>query len=174
MAEKKVPIQKKKVEKTIAGRANPTKSQHQVLSFISNFINQHGYGPSYREIMRGCGYSTLSSVSMHVDALIMLGLLTKKKRGARSLQITQKNTLTAGEIGTTGDQNQKEASLKTYEKWLIEQVSLKFDSAERSLNEDEIDNLYILVGSLKILGFDAAAIAFKTRLAQILENLKKL
>ena len=45
---------------------------------------------------------------------------------------------------------------------------------EESLDLVEMDNLYVLVGALKILGYDAAALSFKTRLAEIIENIKML
>jgi SOS-response transcriptional repressor LexA len=82
--------QRKSAQKVAAQRKTPTKSEHIVLTFIAQFINQHGYGPSYREIMRGCGYSTLSVVSLHIDALVQIGYLEKKDRGARSLSLTEK------------------------------------------------------------------------------------
>jgi hypothetical protein len=69
---------------------------------------------------------------------------------------------------------QKSASLKTYEKWLVEKINLKFKEVEESLDLVEMDNLYVLVGALKILGYDAAALSFKTRLAEIIESIKML
>lgn len=163
--------QKQSAQKVASNRKAPTKAEHQVLAFIAQFINQHGYGPSYREIMAGCGYSTLSAVSLHVDALVQLGYLEKKERGARSLSLTDKakNPKAALEV-----EKQKAASLKTYEKWLVEEVEKKFKAVEDELDEGEIDNLYVLTGALKILGYDAAALAFKTRLNEIVEKMRKL
>lgn len=165
--------QKEKAQKVAKDRKNPTKSEHLVLDFISQFITQHGYGPSYREIMRGCGYSTLSSVSIHIDALVGLGYLEKKERGARSLNLTEKANLNKGRTDPK-ELKQKEASPKTYEKWLVEKIELKFKEVSENLDEAEADNLYVLVGALKILGYDAAALAFKTKLAEILEEITKL
>lgn len=163
--------QKKSAQKIAASRKTPTKSEHAVLNFIAQFINQHGYGPSYREIMRGCGYSTLSVVSIHIDALVMLGYLEKKERGARSLSLTSKATTPRASLDI---EKQKTASPKTYEKWLVEKIEVKFKEVEDNLDLVELDNLYVLVGALKILGYDAAALSFKTRLGVIIENIKKL
>lgn len=163
--------QKQSSAKVAANRKTPTKAEHQVLTFIAHFINQHGYGPSYREIMRGCGYSTLSAVSLHVGALEHLGYLEKKERGARSLSLTAKakNPATHTEV-----EKQTTASPKTYEKWLVEKVEEHFKKVEAELDEVAIDNLYVLTGALKILGYDAAALVFKTRITEITEKLKKL
>jgi DNA-binding MarR family transcriptional regulator len=163
--------QKQSAAKVASNRKTPTKSEHQVLTFIAQFITQHGYGPSYREIMRGCGYSTLSAVSLHVDALVQLGYLEKKERGARSLSLTEKAKAPKAVVEV---EKQKAASPKTYEKWLVEKVEAEFKKVEDELDEVKMDNLYVLTGALKILGYDAAALVFKTRLSEIVEKMRKL
>lgn len=167
MQPKKESGQKQSAKKVAAQRKTPTKAEHQVLSFIAVFVNQHGYGPSYREIMRGCGYSTLSVVSLHVDALVHLGYLEKKERGARSLSLTQKAKAPKAVLEV---EKQKAASPKTYEKWLVEKVNNKFKEVEASLDLVEMDNLYVLTGALKILGYDAAALVLRTGLASLLKS----
>lgn len=74
--------------------SRPTKKQQELLNFIDSFIRQHGYGPSYREIMRLLDYKSVSTVAVHVDGLITRGLLRKKDRSARSLEVVEaeKNT----------------------------------------------------------------------------------
>ncbi len=67
----------------------PTRSQQQLLDFIEAFIKQHGYGPSYREIMRALDYKSVSTVAVHVDGLIARGLLKKRDRSARSLEVVK-------------------------------------------------------------------------------------
>ena len=163
--------QKQSSAKVASNRKTPTKAEHQVLTFIAQFIGQHGYGPSYREIMRGCGYSTLSAVSLHVGALVHLGYLEKKERGARSLSLTEKAKNPRAAVETD---KLKAASPKTYEKWLVEKVELKFKQVEEELDTSALDNLYVLTGALKILGYDAAALSFKTRLTEIVEKIGKL
>lgn len=65
----------------------PTKKQQEVLSFIRNFTNQHGYSPSYREIAEGLGYASIATVASHVKSLIDRGHITKRFNSSRSLEI---------------------------------------------------------------------------------------
>lgn len=70
-----------------------SKKQQAVLHFVDGFIKGNGYGPSYREVMRGLGYKSVSTVAVHVDALIAKGHL--KKGGdysARSLELVEHDT----------------------------------------------------------------------------------
>jgi SOS-response transcriptional repressor LexA len=69
-------------------QARPTKKQQQLLRFIDGFIKGNGYGPSYREIMRGLGYKSVSTVALHIDNLVQKGLLQKTgEYNARSVEI---------------------------------------------------------------------------------------
>ena len=47
-----------------------SKKQRELLTFVDNFIQSHGYGPSYREVMRALGYKSVSTVATHIDGLI--------------------------------------------------------------------------------------------------------
>ncbi|MDB5165288.1 MAG: hypothetical protein JWM00_178 [Candidatus Saccharibacteria bacterium] len=67
--------------------ARATKKQQELLQFIDGFIKGHGYGPSYREVMRALGYKSVSTVATHVDQLIIKGYVEKKDNSARSLQV---------------------------------------------------------------------------------------
>lgn len=67
--------------------ARATKKQQELLQFIDGFIKGHGYGPSYREVMRALGYKSVSTVAAHVDQLIIKGYVEKKDNSARSLQV---------------------------------------------------------------------------------------
>jgi repressor LexA len=62
----------------------PTKKQKELLTFIEDFIAEHGYSPSYREIMAGTGHTSVATVSLHVNNLIKRGHLAKRDRSARS------------------------------------------------------------------------------------------
>ena len=135
----------------------PTKKQKQLLTFISTFISEHGYSPSYREIMQGLEYTSVATVALHVNNLIARGHLRKRDRSARSLEVVEpQETLkvTSNEI--------KPAQ----EKWLVEKVEHLFKQTEQasSVSQADIDKLYVLVGSLKVLGLDGAAQSFIPRL----------
>lgn len=142
----------------------PTKKQRQLLEFIGAFISEHGYSPSYREIMNSLNYNSVASVSLHVNSLIKRGHLKKREHAARSLELVDasvKDTLLTNEI--TPDQ----------EKWLVEKVEHLLREAEQSAAPEtqEIDNLLVLVGALKILGLEAAATSFMPRIKRLGSNL---
>lgn len=67
--------------------ARATKKQQELLQFVTAFIGEHDYGPSYREIMSALGYKSVSTVAVHVDGLIAKGYLERKDNSPRSLAI---------------------------------------------------------------------------------------
>ncbi|PID30374.1 hypothetical protein CR983_02690 [Candidatus Saccharibacteria bacterium] len=70
------------------GSNRPSKKQQEILQFVDGFIKGNGYGPSYREVMRGMGYKSVSTVATHIDALIAKGYLQKGgDYSARSLLV---------------------------------------------------------------------------------------
>lgn len=145
---------------TEAAEFRPSKKQRELLSFIQAFIGQHGYGPSYREIMEGMGYKSVSTVATHVDHLILKGHLRKRDYSARSLEV----------VGVVEkDSPIIKNATKSQEKWLIDQISSMFTKQESNAtkSQSDIDNLYVLVGALQVLGFDDAARAFKARLLDL-------
>lgn len=143
----------------MAKAIRPTKKQQQILSYIESFIAEHGYSPSYREIMNGLDYTSVATVSLHVNSLIDRGHLRKRDHSARSLEVV-----------ATADIPVAIAMIKPKEeKWLITTITERFDTAEttKTLSQQEIDNLYVLVGALKVLGFEDAARSFITRLSAL-------
>lgn len=72
--------------------ARPTKKQQELLTFIDGFIKGHGYGPSYREVMRALGYKSVSTVAAHIDALIVKGYLRKADYSARSIEVVSNDS----------------------------------------------------------------------------------
>ena len=137
--------------------ARPSKKQRELLSFIDAFIKQHGYGPSYREIMNGLAYKSVSTVATHVDNLITKGHLRKRDYSARSLEVVNK---------PDADFKDTAKVAANESKWLVEQITVRFDAveADAKLRATELDNLYVLVGALHVLGLADAARAFKRRL----------
>ncbi len=139
----------------------PTKKQRQLLTFIDTFIKEHGYSPSYREIMAGCSYTSVATVSLHVNSLIGRGHLRKKDHSARSLEVV--------EVADEPSKIQTTAIKAGQEKWLIENVDYRFKQLESSdtPSEADIDGLYVLVGALKVLQLDGAAHSFMPRLSEL-------
>lgn len=62
-----------------------TKKQRKTLDYISTFIEQRGYSPSYREIANGLKLSSVATIAQHIDTLVAKGLLVKGNNSARSL-----------------------------------------------------------------------------------------
>lgn len=140
----------------------PTKKQRELLTYIEAFITEHGYSPSYREIMNGLKYTSVATVALHVNNLIKRGHLLKRDRSARSLEVT---TLT-----------ETPAKIKTNdikpgeEKWLVEKVEYFFQRLEQQggqIEQQALDELYVLIGALKVLGLDGAVQSFIPRLGTI-------
>jgi repressor LexA len=65
-----------------------TPKQLEVLQFIQNFIQQHHYSPSYREIMQQFSFTSPGSVYKYVCTLKRKGMLTTETRAHRSLMPT--------------------------------------------------------------------------------------
>lgn len=138
----------------------PTKKQKQLLTFIDAFIREHGYSPSYREIMKGLGYTSVATVALHVNSLIKRGHLQKRDHSARSLEVV---TMSDEPKVTSNQVSEKQ------EKWLVEKVDYYFEQAEQAKQPPaaQIDQLYVLIGTLKIFGLDGAAQSFIPRLSKL-------
>ena len=54
-----------------------TKKQRKTLDFITTFIEQKGYSPSYREIANGLKLNSVATVAQHIDTLVDKGFLEK-------------------------------------------------------------------------------------------------
>lgn len=139
----------------------PTKKQRELLEFIEAFIGEHGYSPSYREIMQGLKYNSVATVALHVNNLIKRGHVRKRDRSARSLEVVSP---------------QEAAKIKSNqvapgeEKWLVEKVEYFFQKLEQEggrVEEQAINELYVLIGALKVLGLDGAAQSFIPRLSSL-------
>lgn len=66
-----------------------TKRQKEVLDYISQYIEVHGYAPSYREIAEAFNLGSVATVADHVETLVSKGLLSKSDNSARSLQLVK-------------------------------------------------------------------------------------
>lgn len=138
-----------------------SKRQRELLNFVDGFIQGHGYGPSYREIMRALGYKSVSTVAVHIDGLINKGYLRKRDNSARSLEVVTTHLDDAGV---------RKTATPTQEKWLINAVTDRFNSLEEKHDDLVLDELYVLIGALKILGLDDAHVAMKSRLGDLIKK----
>lgn len=140
----------------------PTKKQKELLNFIEAFIAEHGFSPSYREVMQGLNYNSVATVSLHVNNLIKRGQLRKRDHSARSLEVVaaqpQAPKVTSNQV-KPGE-----------EKWLVEKVEHAFREVEKTggqLADSALDHLYVLIGALKVLGLEGAAQSFMPRLTEL-------
>lgn len=142
----------------------PTKKQRELLTYIEQFIGEHGYSPSYREIMAGLNYTSVATVALHINNLIRRGHLRKRDHSARSLEVVAPSAQVkvSSNIVQPGE-----------EKWLVEKIEYHFAEKERSreLVDEHLDHLYVLVGALKVLGLDGAAQSFMPRLSALKQRL---
>jgi SOS-response transcriptional repressor LexA len=143
----------------------PTKKQRELLTFIEQFIGEHGYSPSYREIMNGLNYTSVATVALHVNNLIKRGHLRKRDHSARSLEVVR-----AQEPAPPATDNTAAPGL---EKWLVEKVEHLFNQTEQQtdLTQNHLDQLYVVVGALKVLGLEGASQSFVPRLTALRQNL---
>lgn len=144
----------------MADAVRPTKKQRELLNFIEQFIQQHGYSPSYREVMTGLNYTSVATVALHINNLIKRGHLRKRDHSARSLEVVKAKVADAQ---ADGDQGVAEASEG---QWLVQRVDLFFQSAENAeqVTQEHIDQLFVLTGSTQILGLQEASQGFMERL----------
>lgn len=140
------------------GRILPTKKQQELLAYIGQFITEHGYSPSYREIMNGLGYTSVATVSLHVQSLIKRGHLRKRDHSARSLEVVQRTDAEAPALENTSPAE---------EQWLVDRVARILTQAERSsttVTPEVCHSIAILIEALHILGIDAPVQGFADRL----------
>ncbi len=135
-------------------KTRPTKKQFELLSFLKEFIAENGYSPSYREIMRGCNYTSVATVALHINNLIKRGHVVKRDKSARSLEVT--NGVKVAESASSNNKHE-----------LIQQVEARFKSLEHEMSEEILNEVYVLVGALKILGHVDVARAYSARINKI-------
>lgn len=121
----------------------PTKKQKQILDYIDGFIKEHGYSPSYREIMRGLDYKGIATVALHVDSLVKRGHLIKRDNTARSLEVVR--SLSPSGSSKTVDSGQ--------EKWLINNIEQRLSAIEGkdAATSTNTKDILVLIEALRII-----------------------
>jgi repressor LexA len=74
------------VQRTV-GAMNYTPKQLQLLQLIWNYQQEHGYSPTYAELAKMLGVSTIT-VFEHLEALEKKCAITRRRHEARSVEIT--------------------------------------------------------------------------------------
>ena len=167
-----------------------TKKQRELLLFVDAFIKQYGYGPSYREIMNGLGYKSVSTVAVHIDGLIARGYLRKRDNSARSLEVVSGEYGDGRGVGVIAGAGASDGLLQGGDslsainfddksssgirpgtvaqgKWLRGAVEERFARYKQTGDSKLLDETYVLIGALKILGFDEAYRDMRQLLVQV-------
>ncbi|MYI75181.1 MAG: transcriptional repressor LexA [Acidobacteria bacterium] len=73
---------------SIGGRVQPlTRRQREILDYLAEFIQQHGYAPSLEEIGRRFGLSSLATVHKHLTNLEAKGFIRRAWNRSRSVEL---------------------------------------------------------------------------------------
>lgn len=64
-----------------------TRRQREVYDFIAEFVQSHGYSPSFEEIGSGLGLNSLATVHKHITNLEKKGLLKRDYNRSRSIDV---------------------------------------------------------------------------------------
>ena len=144
----------------------PTKKQKELLEFIEHFIQEHGYSPSYREIMNGLQYTSVATVALHDGNLIARGHLIKRDRSARSLEVVHPTGITP--------QLPTNEVKETDEKWLVGKVEKLFLDAEAGAlpERHQVEDISTVLAAMRVLGLEAAVQSFATRLQKLTDTKK--
>jgi len=63
------------------------KRQRQIIEFISQYIQKHGYSPTLKEIANSLGVSSLATVHEHLEALVKKGIIKKYEGSVRGIEV---------------------------------------------------------------------------------------
>jgi len=69
-----------------------TKRQREILDYLQEFIQQHGYAPSLEEIGRRFGLSSLATVHKHLTNLQEKGFIRRSWNRSRSVELLSART----------------------------------------------------------------------------------
>ncbi|NOQ22298.1 MAG: transcriptional repressor LexA [Candidatus Aegiribacteria sp.] len=79
-----------------------TDRQKQVLEYICDFIDEHSYAPSIRDIQKHFGLKSTKGVKDHIDRLVDKGYLNRKEGTARALKVIRDDTKAIKKVPLVG------------------------------------------------------------------------
>ena len=78
-----------------------SKTRERIHKFIRSFIDDRGYAPTVRDIVKGCDLSSTAVVQHHLNVLEREGHIHRDPEVFRSIQLTdRKNTVSVPLLGT--------------------------------------------------------------------------
>jgi len=108
------------------------KRQVEVLKFLHDFIESHGYPPTLKEIVDGMDIKAVSTVHEHLQHLELKGYLKKKPHSIRGLMINE-------------ELYRKVIPDETIKGWVKELPVLGFIAAGKPIEPHTDPNLYLAV-----------------------------
>lgn len=72
---------------TLASTARLTRRQHDLLTYVVDYTDQHGYPPTVREIGDGIGLASTSSVHHQLTVLNRVGLIRVDATSSRAIDV---------------------------------------------------------------------------------------
>ncbi len=133
-----------------------TERQHEVLTTIYRYINNHGYAPTLRELGGALGIRSTNGVNDHLQALVRKGLIERTEMFSRAIRITPAGGKLLGIELSDGP-----GSLVLRGTGVIEQGAL----GEHKLTLAVTDQAYTMLGNLVDTGL------FGTTRADVAERL---
>lgn len=67
-----------------------TKRQREILDYLTRYIDEHGYAPSFEEIAETMGYGSLATVHEHLSNLERKGVIRRSFNESRSIEVLSK------------------------------------------------------------------------------------
>ncbi len=64
-----------------------TKRQREILDYLSDYIGDHGYAPSFEEIAVSMGFKSLATVHEHLSNLERKGVIRRGYNESRSIEV---------------------------------------------------------------------------------------
>lgn len=77
-----------------------SETRESILKFIQNFIDDRGYAPTVRDIMKGCNLSSTAVVQHHLNVLEREGRIHRDPKVVRSIQMVEKDVVEVPLLGT--------------------------------------------------------------------------
>ncbi|MBI1723514.1 MAG: transcriptional repressor LexA [Gemmatimonadetes bacterium] len=64
-----------------------TRRQREILDYLTRYIDDHGYAPSFEEIAKAMGYGSLATVHEHLSNLERKGVIRRSYNESRAIEI---------------------------------------------------------------------------------------
>jgi repressor LexA len=64
-----------------------TRRQHEILAFLVNYAEEHGYAPSFEEIAEHFNFSSLATVHEHLSNLERKGYIRREYNESRAIEV---------------------------------------------------------------------------------------